>query len=88
MKHGIRDQYIKCMYGKTLRVWVHGCDPGKVSDGSRLALYQTLSIESHLLSFSGMCFVLLFPSFLSFLFLFRVVYVFSFLILLSLELSL
>ena len=29
-----------------LRVWVHGCDPGRVSDGSRLALCQTLSIES------------------------------------------
>ena len=28
-----------------LRVWVHGCDPGRVSDGSRLALCQTLSIE-------------------------------------------
>ena len=28
-----------------LYVWVHGCDPGRVSDGSRLALYQTLSIE-------------------------------------------
>ena len=28
-----------------LRVWVHGCDPGMVSDGSRLELYQTLSIE-------------------------------------------
>ena len=28
-----------------LRVWVHSCDPGRVSDGSRLALYQTLSIE-------------------------------------------
>ena len=28
-----------------LRVWVHGCDPGRVSDGSWLALYQTLSIE-------------------------------------------
>ena len=26
-----------------LRVWVHGCDPGKVSDVSRLGLYQTLS---------------------------------------------
>ena len=25
------------------RVWVHGCDPGRVSDGSRLALYQTLN---------------------------------------------
>ena len=28
-----------------LRVWVHGCDPGRVSDGSWLALCQTLSIE-------------------------------------------
>ena len=27
------------------RFWVHGCEPGRVSDGSRLALYQTLSIE-------------------------------------------
>ena len=25
-----------------LCVWVHGCDPGRVSDGLRLALYQTL----------------------------------------------
>ena len=29
-----------------LCVWVHGCDPGRLSDGSRLALYQTLSIGS------------------------------------------
>ena len=28
-----------------LCVWVHGCDPERVSDGSGLALYQTLSIE-------------------------------------------
>ena len=29
-----------------LRVfWVHGCEPGRVSDDSRLALCQTLSIE-------------------------------------------
>ena len=28
-----------------LRVWVHGGDPGRVSDGSQLALCQTLSIE-------------------------------------------
>ena len=29
-----------------LRVfWVHGCEPGRVSDGSRLAQCQTLSIE-------------------------------------------
>ena len=26
-------------------IWVHDCDPGKVSDGARLGLYQTLSIE-------------------------------------------
>ena len=51
-----------------LCVWVHGCDPGRVSDGSRLALYQTLSISSApLLSFSHMCFVLLFLSFVGFL---------------------
>ena len=25
--------------------WVHGCEPGRLSDGSRLALCQTLSIE-------------------------------------------
>ena len=25
--------------------WVHGCEPGRVSDGSRLALCQTLSLE-------------------------------------------
>ena len=30
-----------------LRVWAHGCDQGRVSDGSRpLALYQTLSNSS------------------------------------------
>ena len=28
-----------------LCVWVHGCDPGTLSDGSRLALCQTLFIE-------------------------------------------
>ena len=28
-----------------LRVWVHGGDPGRVSDGSQLAICQTLSIE-------------------------------------------
>ena len=44
-----------------LCVWVHGCDPGRVSDGSRLALpYTKLVLSSALLlSFSGMCFVLL-----------------------------
>ena len=52
-----------------LRVWVNGCDPGRVSDGSRLALCQTLSIECPSLSFSGMCiFVILVPFSSSFLF--------------------
>ena len=39
-----------------LRVWVHGCDPGRVSNDSRLALYAKLSLSNALrLSFSGMC---------------------------------
>ena len=43
-----------------LCVWVHGCDPGRLSDGSRLTLYQTLSIKCRSpIFFSGMCFVLL-----------------------------
>ena len=48
-----------------LCVWVHGCDPGKVSDGSRLTFITKLSPSSALLlSFSGMrifflCFSLL-----------------------------
>ena len=41
-----------------LHVWVHDCDPGRVSDGSRLALCQTLSIECPSLYFSGMCILL------------------------------
>ena len=51
-----------------LSVWVHGCDPGRLSDGLRLALYQTLSIEcpSSIFFFSGICFVLLFLSFCRF----------------------
>ena len=41
-----------------LCVWVHGCDPGRLSDGSRLALYQTLSIEGPSpIFFSGLWFV-------------------------------
>ena len=46
-----------------LCVWVHDCDPGRVSDGSRPALYQTLFIECPSIFFPGMCFVLLFLSF-------------------------
>ena len=50
-----------------LRVWVYSCDPGRVSDGSRLALCQTLSIECPSPIFSGMCILLfLFLSLCSF----------------------
>ena len=53
-----------------LRVWVHGCDLGRVSDGSRLALYQTLSIEcpSSILSWHVYSVILVPFFFLSFLF--------------------
>ena len=47
-----------------LFVWVNCCDPGRVSDGSRLALYQTLSPSSTLL-LSSSC-VYFFFFFLSF----------------------
>ena len=41
------------------RFWVHGCEPGRVSDGSRLALCQTLSLSNApRLSFSGLCILL------------------------------
>ena len=45
-----------------LYVWVHGCDPGRVSDGSRLAIYQTISIECpcllvYFVYFWDVCFV-------------------------------
>ena len=43
------------------RFWVHGCEPGRVSDGSRPALCQTLSIECR--------------SFISFIFLWPVYFV-------------
>ena len=64
-----------------LRVWVHGCDPGRVSDGSRLALCQTLSIEcpSPIFFWHVVYFVILVPFSLSFLY--------FFFILLSLELG-
>ena len=52
-----------------LRVWVHGCDPGRASDGSRLALYQTLSIGCRSsIFFWRVYFILLL--FLSFVFVF------------------
>ena len=56
-----------------LRVWVHGCDPGRVSDGSRLALCQTLSTECpSSIFFWHVCFVILVSFYLSFLFVFFV----------------
>ena len=52
-----------------LRVWVHSCDPGRVSDGSRLTLCQTLSIEClSSIFFWHVYFVILVPFSLSFLF--------------------
>ena len=54
-----------------LRVWVHGRDPGMVSDGSRLALCQTLSIECpSSIFFWHVYFAILVPLSLSFLFVF------------------
>ena len=52
-----------------LCVWVHDCDPGRISDGSELALYQTLSIESPSIFFWHVYFVIVL-FFLSFLFCF------------------
>ena len=53
-----------------LCVRAHDCDPGRVSDGSRLALTK-LSLSSDLLYFSGsMCFVWLFLYFCRFGFVF------------------
>ena len=51
-----------------LRVWVHGCDSGRVSDGSRLALYQILSIECPSSIFFWHVYFVFAPFFLSFLF--------------------
>ena len=67
-----------------LCVWVHGCDPGRLSDGSRLALCQTPSVECPSPIFiSGMC--LCYCSFLFVLFLSSFV-LFCFVFMLSLEL--
>ena len=61
-----------------LRVRVHGCDPGRVSDGSRLALYQTLSIECPSPIFVWHVYlVILVPFFLSFSFCFVVFFLLS-----------
>ena len=53
-----------------LRIWVHGWDPVRVSDGSQLALCQTLSsIECpSSIFFWHVYFVILVPFSLSFLF--------------------
>ena len=67
-----------------LRVfWVHGCEPGRVSDGSRLALCQTISIECPSFIFFWHVYFVIPVSFsLSFF-----VCLFVFFILLSLELG-
>ena len=64
----IRDVIIIIIF---FNVNLNSCDPWGVSDGSRLAVHQTLS-SVLLLSFSGMimCFVLLFLSFCRFFFFF------------------
>ena len=69
-----------------LCVWVHGCDPGRVSDGSRLALYQTLPLECPSSIFFLYVLCVIVPFFLSFLFYFFVLFFVLFLIMLSLEL--
>ena len=52
-----------------LRAWVHGYDPGRVSDGSRLALCQTPSIKCpSSIFFWHVYFVILVPFSLSFFF--------------------
>ena len=51
-----------------LCVRVHGCDPGRVSDGSRLALYQTLSIECPFCIFFCHVLCVIVPLFCPFLF--------------------
>ena len=56
-----------------LRVWVHGYDPRRVSDGSRLALYQTLSIECPSSIFFWHVLFICFCSFLFIVFVFVVV---------------
>ena len=50
-----------------LCVWVHGCDPGRLSGGSRLTLYQTLSIECHSPIFFWHVLCVIVPFFLLFL---------------------
>ena len=64
-----------------LRVWVHGCDPGRVSDDSRLVLYQTISIECPFPIFFWHVLRVIVPFFLS-----CFVFFFVFFFMLSLEL--
>ena len=55
--------------GRCYAYWVHGCEPGRISYGSRLALCQTLSIECpSSIFFWHVYFVILIPFSLSFLF--------------------
>ena len=57
-----------------LCAWVHGCDPGRVSDGSRLELNQNLSTDTECPSSTFFWHVIcvIVPFFLSFLFCFYV----------------
>ena len=60
-----------------LCVWVHGCDPGRVSDGSRLAIYQTLSIECPCSIFLSHVYFVLVAFVLSFMFYFLLCFSFA-----------
>ena len=51
-----------------LRVWVHDCDPRRLSDGWRLVLYQTLYIECPSSIFFWHVYFVIVPFYLSFLF--------------------
>ena len=66
-----RFSFCFCFVLWMLCIWVHGCDPGKVSCGSRLlALYQTLSNVRPPSIFFWHVLCVIVRLFLSFLFLF------------------
>ena len=66
VRHESTEYYLKTNQIIVECVWVHGCDPGRVSDGSRLALYQTLAIECPSIFFGHVICVIIVPLFLSF----------------------
>ena len=59
-----------------LYVWVNGCDPGRISDGSRLASCQTFSIDCPSSIIFWHVYFVIVPFFLSFLFYFMFVFLF------------